>query len=618
MRIQTLVLKNFRSHQETVLELDRFNFIRGPNGCGKSSIQMALEYLFTGRCALTDAAGRGAEALIRSGEKELEISATLQGGETVCRRRTSRSHIVEVNGKRVPVDAAQTFLTKQFGSADVLSAVLNADRFVEMPEAEQQKFLAQLVEAEKFDIPKEICDALRAINEEPPKLASVDDVEATHKYFYALRTEASRALKALGQMEKPIVPSDLPSVQEVRSKLEDLRQQKERRIAQKAEADTCWQNAQARLKQVQAEIEEASSEILSPSEEQELLQLESQRSHAEKLQRELTELIAEQRIVEKALATAQGFKNKCPTCGQPISPAAKANEVEALSERLGDLGGLIQGTREEFNEFGDPEVARSRLESHRRALVRRAKLLEEQSKVQAVQKPDAADLESRMTILAERINKGERVLEKAQQGQSFQQTWEAHVREKSGLEARISLLDKLVEFFGPNGAMMAQASSRLGSFTESLTRHLAALDYACNFTLEPFEMRVISSTNNHCGLSVKQLSESERFRFSIAFQLALATATGIRLVVIDHADILDKERRKMLTALLLHCDVDQAIVFATGEELPPMAIPQRVKFFNLIRAHEPGEQPVADRISVTAVQAASPAAVQLAPSISGP
>jgi DNA repair exonuclease SbcCD ATPase subunit len=394
MKLQTLVLKNFRSHQETVLELDRFNFIRGPNGCGKSSIQMALEYLFTGRCELTDAAGRGAEALIRSGEKELEVSATLESGETICRRRTPRSQIVEVNGKRVPLDAAEAFLTKQFGSADVLSAVLNADRFVEMPDAERQKFLAQLVEAGKVEIPPEISDALRAINEEPPKLASVGDVEAAHKYFYVLRTEASRALKALGQMEKPIVPSDLPSVQEVRSKLEELRQQKERLIAQKAEADARWQNAQTRLRQLQTEIEDASTEILSPSQEQELLQLESQRSHTEKLQQELTQLIAEQRTVEKALATARGLKDKCPTCGQPISATAKAKEVETLGARFSDIEALIQGAREELNEFGDPEVTTSRLESHRRALARRAKLAEEQSLVQAVQKPGAADLEA--------------------------------------------------------------------------------------------------------------------------------------------------------------------------------------------------------------------------------
>ena len=123
---------------------------------------MALEYLFTGRCQMTDAAGRGAESLIRTGAKELEVSATLEGGETICRRRTPRSHIVELNGKRVPVDAAEASLEKRFGSTDVLSAVLNADRFIEMSEAEQKRLLAQVVDAGKVDIPEEIGDALYA------------------------------------------------------------------------------------------------------------------------------------------------------------------------------------------------------------------------------------------------------------------------------------------------------------------------------------------------------------------------------------------------------------------------------------------------------------------------
>ena len=603
MRIQTLVLKNFRSHQETVLELDRFKFIRGPNGCGKSSVKMALEYLFTGRCKLTDAAGRGAEALIRSGEKELEASATLGSGETICRRRTPRSQIVEVNGKRVPVDAAETFLTKQFGSPDVLSAVLNADQFVEMSEAEQQRLLAQLADAGKVEIPGEILDALRAINEEPPKLASVIDVEAAHKRFYEFRTEANRALKALGHMEKPDVPADLPSVEEVRKKLDELRQQKERLITQKAEAATCWQNAQARLKQVQREIEEASSEILGSSEEQELLQLESQRSHVKKLRDELASLVAEQRTVATTLATAREPKDKCSTCGQPISAATRAKERERLGDRLSDIEGLIQGTREELNEFGDPEVATSRLESHRTALARRAKLLEEQSAVQAIQKPEGADLESRMTILTERINKGERVLEKAQEGQSAQQMWEAHDREESTLETRIGLLDKLVEFLGPTGATMAQASARIGSFAESLNIHLAPFGYACNFALDPFEIVVISSAYNHCELSLKQLSESERLRFSIAFQIALATSTGIRFVVIDRADVLDRARRKLLTGLLVNSDLDQAIILATGEEPRPLAVPQGVRFWDLARAPRQASEPGTERALPPSIQA---------------
>jgi len=588
MRILTLTLKNFRSHQKTVLDLDRFNFVRGTNGCGKSSIQMALEYLFTGRCDMTDAAGRGAEALIRAGAKELEVSATLENGESICRRRTSRSHIVELDGNRVPVDAAETALENRFGSADVLSAVLNAGRFIEMSEAEQKRLLAQVVDAGKVDISEEISDVLRALNEEQPTLASVGDVEAACRRFYDSRTEASRTLKALGQMEKPDTPSDVPSVQEVMKKLEDLRQQKERLVAQKAEVDTSWESAQTRLKQLKMEIEEVSLEILDQSQEQELLQVEFQRGHAEKLRLELTDLIAEQKTVETSLAAMEGLKGKCPACGQPISEQVNAVEMNSLRERLADLEGLIQGTKEELSEYGGIDVATSRLEGHRKAACRRAMLVEEQSKLQVVQRPNAGGLESRMTILVERINKGERVLEMAQQGESARERWQAYVRQNSALEAKIGLLDKLTEFFGPNGAMMRQSSGRIGSFTEDLNRHLAAFGYSCSIVLEPFEVRVISSSDARLGLSLKHLSESERFRFSAAFQIALAIVTGLRFVVIDRADVLDKDKRKLFSGLLMSSGLDQAIVLATSDEAPPSIVSQGVKFLNLIEGTKSG------------------------------
>ena len=589
MRIVTLSLKNFRSHQETVLDLDRFNFVRGPNGCGKSSIQMALEYLFTGRCELTDAAGRGAEALIRTGDKELEVSATLENGETICRRRTSRSHIVELNGKRLPLDTADASLEKRFGAANMLSAVLNADRFVEMSESEQKRFLAQVVDAGRVDIPAEINDALRAIDEEQPRLTRIADVEAAHKRFSDLRTEAGRTLKALWQMEKPDIVSDLPPVQEVKKKLEDLRQQKERFVAQRAEADAAWGSAQARLKRLQPEIDELSSEILSASQEQELLHLESQRGHAEKLRQELTDLMAQQKAVETSLATVQGLNRKCPTCGQPIAEGVKAREIEALRERLSDLDGLIHGTQEELNEYAGTEATTSRLEGHRKALARRAKLIQEQSKLQGVQKPNAGDLESRMTILAERISKGERVLERVLQITNAEDKWEASVREKSSLETKLGLLDRLTEFFGPTGVMTGHACARMGSFTEDLNRYLASFGFTCNIALDPFEIRVGGSKDNHFRLALKHLSESEQFRFGVAFQISLAMVTGLRFVVIDRADVLDKEKRKMLTCLLLNSKLDQAIVLATSEEAPPLIMPQDVKFLSLVEGKRLGE-----------------------------
>ncbi len=581
MRIQTLTLKDFRSHHETVLELDRFNFVRGTNACGKTSIQMALEFLFTGQCVMTDAAGRGAEALIRAGAKEFGVSATLEKGETVCRRRSARSHSVELNGNRVPVEAAAAFLEKQFASADVLSAVLNAGRFVEMSEAEQKRLLAQVVDAGKMDIPDEISEAIRTAGSTPPKVASVADVETTYKRFYDLRTEANRAMKTLGQVEKPDTPTEFPNSQEVKKKLDELRHQKERIIAQKAETAAAWETAQKRLKQVQAEMEEVSSELLRPSEEQELLQLGSHRDYAEKLQQELTELIAQRKALETALEAMEGLKGQCPTCRQPISPEVKTAEMKKLRDRLADLEGMIQGTKEEVSEYADIEAARSRLEQHRKALARQTKLVEEQSELLRVAKPNAADLESRLALLTERIRKGERVLETAQQAEADRERWQKYLAEKSALETRSNLLDQLVEFFGSNGAMRTQATSRMESFTEKLNLQLAAFGYRCSLALDPFEIRVGSAPNQEFELSLRQLSESEQFRFSIAFQVALAMATGLRFVVIDRADVLDKERRKMLTRLLLTSELDQAIVLATSEEAAPMNVPIGVKFFEL-------------------------------------
>jgi hypothetical protein len=101
------------------------------------------------------------------------------------------------------------------------------------------------------------------------------------------------------------------------------------------------------------------------------------------------------------------------------------------------------------------------------------------------------------------------------------------------LDARIGLLDKLIEFFGPNGAMMGQACGRMGSFTEDLNRHLAAFGYACKLALQPFEIRVISPKDRRFGIALKHLSESEQFRFGVAFQNTLAMVTGLRFVVID-------------------------------------------------------------------------------------
>src|SRR5437660_8767650 len=90
-----------------------------------------------------------------------------------------------------------------------------------------------------------------------------------------------------------------------------------------------------------------------------------------------------------------------------------------------------------------------------------------------------------------------------------------------------------------------------------------------------------SPKDNQTGLSLKYLSESEQFRLGVAFQIALAILTSLRFVVIDRANVLDKERRKMLTSLLVNSGLDQAIVLATSEETAPSVMPHGVRFLGL-------------------------------------
>ena len=557
MRIQKLVLKNFRSHEETVLELDQLNFIRGSNGSGKSSIQMALEYLFTGRCALTDAAGRWAEGLIRSGEKELEVSATLLDGETVCRRRTARSQSVEIDGRRVPIDVAEAFLSKKIGAADLLSAVLSVDRFVKQSAAEQQRLLARLLPAGHIDLPSDVRDALRALDEREPELTDVTDLEAAYKRYRDLAAEAARTLNALEPIEEPAASAELPAASEVEGKIQEFRREKELLMMQRdEEATRCWQTAQPHSPGHQTHQEEH-HDLARPLE----------------IRRELAELNVEQNGIETTLAALGNAKGDCPTCGQVVTVEAMAQRLQTLGDRRDEVEALIQGAREELNDCesslppGDPEPSQAHAD--------------ERLQFPFVAGLGASGLESRLMIVTERIGKAERVLEKIRQNQSAKEKWEAHIRERARLDSRRVLFDKLVASFGPNGAAMEATRNAIRSLMARVNQHLSVFGYTCRVSFEPYDIRVSSAKDELHELSLKQLSESEQFSFGAAFQVAIAMTTGVRFVVIDRADALDTERRPMLTGLLMNGGLDQAIVLATGSDAPPALLPRGVRFLDL-------------------------------------
>ena len=583
MRITTLALRNFRSHHETVLDLDRFNFVRGPNGCGKSSIQMALEYLFTGRCELTDAAGRGAETLIRAGAKEFEVSAILGSGDTIRRRRTFKSQTMEINGKRMPVEAGQGFLTRQIGPGEVLSVVLHAGRFADMPAAAQEKQLAQLVDLGRVEIPREILDALSALGEQPPLLRSDHDANTAQEHFLDLHREASRALESLGEPDEVEVVASPPGRSNQEIQLAALRRQKGWLVFQGADVNACRQNAGSTPDLAAMEFDDAFPEILSAREEEELNGPDRENGQDETLSQGKDRLACGEEGAVKMAATARNSSERCPACGQSI-PISAVTGLLHPSRGAGDQEVLMENAREEIPVRRSPETNDS------------SSKFPPPNPGHGANPPEIHPAMIRPLGVAGNGGELRTAIPGGQPAETALRTepippfgggrarGDSNLREKEVLENRTALLGKISEFFGPGGAILKQAKARRKAFQDTLNRKLSEFGYTANFAAEPFEIRVIREASDGCGLPLRLLSSSERFRLGIAFQIALAEITGVRLVVIDGADVLDNARRKLLTALLMRSEIDQAIVLATGEGPAPTQIPSGVKFFSLAGA----------------------------------
>jgi DNA repair exonuclease SbcCD ATPase subunit len=143
-----------------------------------------------------------------------------------------------------------------------------------------------------------------------------------------------------------------------------------------------------------------------------------------------------------------------------------------------------------------------------------------------------------------------------------------------------TLLEELVEYFGKDGIKAKLLGGSVGSFINQMNVVLAEWGYHCDLQLEPYGFQVSrllpGSKTDGAKLSLELLSNSERLRFGVAFQVALAITTGIRMVVVDEVDMLDTAGRSAFYEMLLASDLDQAIAIGTDEREEVPEIPGTV------------------------------------------
>jgi DNA repair exonuclease SbcCD ATPase subunit len=623
MRINRIELRNVRNHQNTVLELDRLNIITGRNGAGKSSILYALEAALTGRCAVTDRAGRGLGDLVSVGRKGAKISIQIQAGkETYYIERS----ITATGGSTLKVDdwsggakAQQAELMARLGAdPDTISCLLGVSAFLSMPEKDQREMLVRLAGAKATagELQEWMGDELFSAWQEvvgPIDGATPETLKDWWRTAYDARARAKRELAAaegrlaglaeLSHSDDLPDPTELPELEAQLTQLEE-----ELRLAYEAKDARLWRErieeelAETNRRQIilLAELEEAGAE----TQEVDLDGIKTRLEEARQTQRAAADtaadLAAQIRGLDAAIEAVQEASGACPLAPEHISCPLSGDDLKDLKKELeAKRRKLVRAHERAQKETSNASVRATELEDELKAAQARAeaagrrdeaaaKLEDLEATIQRLEK-ELAELPAPegdpvgIDILRERISRSRDIIARAQAVQEAREKQAEAEAQAEALRVEVNKYEALVALFEPQptGIPNLMLKRTLDSISLQVSGALEAMTggtYSVAIEPEPWRITV---HNGRDTVEVRHLSASERFRVGVAFSVVLSRMAGLGILVIDDAEVLDRENRSLLSAYLDDLDFETVILLATRDDKPiPLDFqPEDVRLF---------------------------------------
>jgi len=594
MYIKSLSLTDWKSHKSTKFTFGKINLIRGSNNVGKSSVAEAIEYLLTGRCDSTDDAGRGGDALIRAGSKRASVEATIGGNHELTLQR-ERNHagtsvIASYNGRQYVGRQFDEFMAKWGYSRDVMSAAMRGSRFLSLPPGAQKELLADVLRPEAAKVPPEIQEAMGQcfagfVLEE----IDLDGARELEERATKLRAECTAALRELGEPEKVEErPKGAPTSAEVEKKLGSLRAEMMALTREKERIENDWATRCERRRAVPAEIAALEKRILSEADEKKYLEAIEHEGETNRAAQELRKVNLQIEDLEHQIKTANAKAGKCPTCGHET-------DTEELTKRFQDsvaaLRSRIPGLAATADKYPHASESHVSLAGHREAVVSVEKLRKELADLRDFKPdvlPDTKAHQEKIEELEARIQKGQTVLSGIVAHAERLSAFAAARDKRAELESRRASADALAKYCGSGGVQAQMSSGKIGPFTDSINATLGKFGYACQFSLDPYGIEVARAGVPFLT-GIDSLSESEAWRFSLAFQVALAKASGLNLVCLDRCDVLVGANRSTLLQTVLSCELEQVFLMASVDT--KVKLPDSVCVFDL-ELNERGETEV--------------------------
>ncbi|MFA5383968.1 MAG: AAA family ATPase [Eubacteriales bacterium] len=611
MRIEKLRLVNFGNYTDEEINLAPVSVFVGKNGAGKSTIKQAIEYLFTGRVnGVTDGSGRGSEQLIRTGEKSGYVAGVVDG------RNISREIPGKLQGMEEPPNR------------EVIAALMNTSKFLELPQKEQQSLLFSLLGL-KFTavrITELLLDWPKAGDKETgyfkQSKAAVDAVggpevfESLYKYFYSERTAAKRLKQELSALAKDgDEKDDLPAgaweaKEQIREELARLKKQRNELLKSLGEAGAGVKRkevVQYDIKRLEDERQELQAKIDSvqvggaraeanyrESLDEDLKKLdEAVQAKVAEQTKALKECAARRAVFEEHQKAVTVFSNdevSCPVYPELACPGNSKAILKKIKEDLknsaADLSASLTNRAkidEELQNLLKEQAAVNKMLQEQKDTIYdleqdRKKLAELDKRIGAfrteleglenAQSP--AELQEEVDALGQRIANGDELVRKLDIRETNEQ-YQADIKEKASRAAEeVDILEVLVEAFGPKGIRVKLLTNVIDQLQARAAGRMELLTggvYRVEFT--PEITPVIFK--NGIQVPLRKLSTGERLLLGVVMQDILSGLTRLRLLVVDDANHLDQANKNALLGMMMQVrqDYDTVIVMSVLGEVEP-------------------------------------------------
>jgi DNA repair exonuclease SbcCD ATPase subunit len=575
MFISKLTLKNWRSHYNSTFTFGKINLIRGANNVGKSSVAQAIEYALTGRCPGTDERGAGADSLI-SRRKEAKaatviLETTVNGGlpGILTRTRTYKGTSFEIQAGDQILAGRAAEDADYFIDKNLISAALRAGRFLELSKDAQAELLGDLLRPDPVAVPEEIRAAIAACERTPLAAVSLEGARNLEEASIKLRAECTAALRELGEPVEVPEKIGFASALQCQGKLDELRREQNKYVRDREGLLIRWQNRQQTARAALERLPQAKAETLSLKDEAALMESLEKKDEVHKAQETLSRLRFEVSELEGEIKNAERKGGKCPTCGHEVETEDLVKRyregIAARQSRIPSLELLIE-------KYPPMHTLEAKIRIHRDAVaevLRLEKLLSEAPADEP--QPDTSELDAQIAQLEARIQKGQEVVAETAKYEADRKHYLAQVEKKAALEAKREAADKVAKWASPTGVQAEMTGDKIGAFKSAVNEVLQPLGY--DVQMEP-SIGVILVGRFPIGTQFRpsELSESEQWRFSVAFQVAIAKVSGLGFVVLDRADVLVGENRAKLMEAVATAGLEQVFILASVDrkaEMPP-------------------------------------------------